>query len=296
MLEGVSRTGVGFGEPDALLLGGPAAANAHFNLKKSRGAPSVHLWYPTAKDAKIDRFYTEVTAKADPSWSYYMACGFSRGYFGIQVNSPTERRVIFSVWDAGNESTNRAKVPEENRVKLIAKGDGVFTDSFGNEGTGGHSHLVYPWKTGATHRFLITAEPAGNRTVYSGWFFFPDRGRWGLIASFSAPKDGGYLHGLYSFNEDFSGANGQLRRLATFGSQCVRTADGHWTELTTAKFTHTKDAYEDRLDRGAGLMNGRFFLSNGGGVELPTRYGDSIVRPPSGAMPSDLISLPKGSP
>lgn len=30
---------------------------------------------------------------------YYMACGWHRGYLGMQVNSPTERRIIFSVRD-----------------------------------------------------------------------------------------------------------------------------------------------------------------------------------------------------
>ena len=30
--------------------------------------------------------------------SYFMANGFAEGYFGIQVNSETERRILFSVW------------------------------------------------------------------------------------------------------------------------------------------------------------------------------------------------------
>ena len=42
--------------------------------------------------------------------TYYMACGWHRGYFGMQVNSPTERRIIFSVWDSGGEAVDRSKV------------------------------------------------------------------------------------------------------------------------------------------------------------------------------------------
>jgi hypothetical protein len=34
----------------------------------------------------------------DPIGSYFMANGFGEGYFGFQVNSKTERRVLFSVW------------------------------------------------------------------------------------------------------------------------------------------------------------------------------------------------------
>ena len=290
-LEGVSKTGSGFGDVDALLLDGPAAQGAHFSQAETRGAPSVHLWYTTPKGAQIAEFTNAVTVRDSPLWSYFMGCGFSRGYFGIQVNSPTERRIIFSVWDAGNEPTDRSKVAGDDRVRLIAKGPGVFSDSFGHEGTGGHSHLVYPWKTGQTYRFLVSARPDGTGTIYSGYFYFPQRKAWGLIASFRAPKDGGYLHGLYSFNEDFNGANGFERRRAEFGPQWIKTADGPWTELRTARFTHTKDGVQERLDRAAGVVGNRFFLSNGGFV--PTgdiKYGDEFTRPASGTRPD--ITLP----
>jgi hypothetical protein len=294
-LEGVSRSGPTFGAPDALLASGPGAAGAHFSLSKSRGAPSVHLWYSPPQDAKITWFYNEVTPTQTPLWSYFMACGFSRGYFGIQVNSPTERRIIFSVWDSGKEPTDRSKVAADDRVRLIAKGPGVFAGDFGNEGTGGHSHLIYPWKTGRTYRFLVSAQPDGTGTIYSGYFYFPEKKAWGLIASFRAPKDGGTLHGLYSFNEDFNGDNGYLRRYALFGPAWVRADEGTWSELTAASFTHTDDVRE-RPDRAGGVAGGRFFLSNGGYV--PTgdiKYGDRFTRPASGTPPRD-VALPSPAP
>ena len=103
-------------------------------------------------------------------------CGWHRGYFGMQVNSPEERRIIFSVWDRGNEPTDPNKVDEVDRVRLVAKGDGVFTGRFGNEGTGGHSHLKYPWKTGSTQKFLVTATPTDDtHTRFTGYYFHPDR-------------------------------------------------------------------------------------------------------------------------
>jgi hypothetical protein len=296
ILTGLSKTGKTFSSIEALLLDGPAVQNAHFSQAETRGAPSVHLWYTLPKDAQIAEFTNEVTVKTDPIWSYYMACGFSRGYFGIQVNSPTERRIIFSAWDAGKEPTDRSKVAQDNQVQLIAKGPNVFTGSFGHEGTGGHSHLVYPWKTGQTYRFAVTAQPDGTGTIYSGYFYFPERKAWGLIASFRAPKDGGYLHGLYSFNEEFNAANGFQKRQAEFGPQWIKTAGGTWAELRTAHFTYTKSGSKDRQDRAAGVDGDRFFLSNGGFVPTGVKYGDEFTRPVSGKQPEIMLPpLPQSS-
>ena len=291
-LRGIQRSGKDFGAIDALVLDEPAAVGALFNLTPQRGAPSVHLHYPLPDGVQAEWFYNEVTAKTDPLWSYYEACGFARGYFGIQVNSPTERRIIFSVWDSGKESTDRSKVAAEDRVQLLAKGDGVEASSFGNEGTGGHSHMVYPWKTGETYRFLVHARPEGDATIYTAWFYFPEKQAWGLIASFRAPKDGGYLRGLYSFNEDFDGANGQQKRLAEFGNQWVRTTDGRWLELTEARFTHTaRGLYKDRIDRAAGVVGNRFFLTSGNFEASTMEYGDVVKRPAVSTLP--VTELPK---
>ncbi len=289
-LEGLDRTGETFGDVAALLVTGPASNGAQFNRKERRNAASVHLGYPPAPNAPpVAAFYNEVTVRTDPVWSYYMACGFRRGYFGIQVNGPAERRIIFSVWDSGNEAVDRAKVAADDRVQLVAKGENVVASDFGNEGTGGHSHRVYPWKTGQTYRFLVTARAEAGHTVYSGWFFFPETKCWGLIASFRAPKDGGSLSGLYSFNENFGGANGDLRRQAEFGNQWIRTTGGTWRELTTARFTHDPTGKTDRTDYDAGLTkNGRFYLSNGGFVRAArtVRYGDSFTRPATNKPPA----------
>ncbi len=280
-LQGIKKSGDTFGTLKALLLNGTATQNAHFSLVERRNAASVHLSYPLPKGTQAEWFYNEVTVRTTPLWSYYEACGFQRGYFGIQVNSPTERRVIFSIWDAGKEPDKRDRVSEENLVKLLAKGENVVAESFGGEGTGGHSHLVYPWKLGETYRFLVHAQPSGTFTTYSGYFFFPETQKWGLIARFRAPKDGKYLDGLYSFNENFGGANGQLRRLAEFGNQWVRTKEGIWIDLQEARFTHDPHGRTERKDYDAGVKQGRFYLSNGGFVEGGVKYRDTLKRPAS---------------
>ena len=253
----------------ALVLDGAASKDAHFSMVERRNSASIHLGYTVPEDAKdeVEWFYLEVTPKTEPLWSYYMATGWHRGYFGMQVNSPTERRIIFSVWDSGGEAVDRDKVHDDNRVKLLAKGSGVDAGDFGNEGTGGHSHLVYPWKLGDTVHFLMRAQAEGDKTTYTGWFRDSKSKTWRLVASFRAPGDGKFLHGLYSFNENFGGQNGDERRVCEFGNGWIRTKSGKWIDLTEAKFTHDGHGKSERLDRSAGTIGKRFYLANGGFVE-----------------------------
>jgi hypothetical protein len=218
-----------------------------------------------------------------------MACGWHRGYFGMQVNSPTERRIIFSVWDSGNEAISRSKVNESNRVTLVAKGEGVYSGDFGNEGTGGHSHLKYKWKTGEKQRFIVTAQPTNSTfTIFSGYWFHPEKKEWMLISSWRAPHDGGYLRSLYSFSENFVGNNGHLRRKALYGNQWIRTDEDKWIELTESSFSYDSTGRADRLDRFMGVESGQFFLSHGGFVPGFTKSGEKFTRVATGQPPVPL--------
>ena len=289
-LESLNPKGQPFGDLDALVLDGLAIEDAHFNLKPRRNAASVHLFYPVDEDTKVQAFYCEMTGIEEPVWTYYMACGWHRGYFGMQVNSPTERRIIFSVWDSGDEAIDRDKVAGENRVRLMGKGEGVYAGDFGNEGTGGHSHLKYMWKTGKVQRFIVTAEPTDEtHTVYSGYYFHPDKLAWMLISSWKAPKEGGYMRGLYSFSENFGGANGHVLRKARYGNQWIRTAEGWWRELTVASFSHDRTGKADRLDRFMGIEDRQFYLSHGGFVPGFTEYGTKFTRPMTGQAPTYIV-------
>lgn len=288
-LESLNENGKPFGSIQTLVLSGNAVADCHFNLKERRNAASVHLMYPVPEDTQIAAFYCEVTAVEEPVTTFYMACGWHRGYFGMQVNSPEERRIIFSVWDSGNEAVDRDKVADENRVKLMGKGEGVFSGDFGNEGTGGHSHLKYMWKTGETQKFIVTAEPVEKTyTIYSGYWFHPEQKSWMLISSWKAPGEGGYMRGPHSFSENFWGSTGHVVRKARYGNQWIRTDEGKWLELTKAKFSHDPTGQSDRLDRFMGVEEGQFFLSHGGFVEGFSKYGEPFERPATGKAPSDL--------
>lgn len=278
--------GPDYGTITSLELRGKAVDGARFNLKERRNCASVHLKYPLASEQKAEWFYNEIRPKTDPKYTYYEACGWHRGYFGIQVNSPTERRIIFSVWDAGKEAVDRNKVGDDNRVKLLKKGDGVVAGDFGNEGTGGHSHMVYNWKTNAVHRFLVHAEPQGDATIYSGYYYFNEKKAWGLIAKFRAPKDGSFMKGLYSFNENFGGSNGDLQRMAEFGPVYIAGPDGKWKEHLEAQFSCDATGKADRFDYASGVKGDHWFLSNGGAYANGVKFGDKFsrmnttVRPP----------------
>jgi len=60
-----------------------------------------------------------------------MANGFGQGYFGFQVNSKTERTVLFSVWSA-YETDDPTQIPADYTVTLNQKGPGVSAQDFGN--------------------------------------------------------------------------------------------------------------------------------------------------------------------
>lgn len=290
-ISSINKVGKSIANIQSLELKGPATEGMHFNPVERRNAASVHLKYPISDSTKAMAFYNEIIVPegADHLYSYYMACGFKRGYFGIQVNSPTERRVIFSVWDAGNEAIDRNKVPDSNRVKLLAKGYNVVANDFGNEGTGGHSHFVYPWKSGEKYQFMVFAltDSAKASTIYSGYFFIPETGKWKLIASFRAPKDGNYLQNLYSFSENFWGINGQLERKAYFGNQWIQKSNGRWEELLTSKFSYDATGNAGhRIDYGAGVEGKQFYLSHGGFKPANILFGQSLFRQPTGQRPN----------
>jgi len=232
-----------------------------------RRGPSVHLSYSYPETEDFKWFYNEVTVPigSDPIGSYYMANGFAEGYFGIQVNSESERRILFSVWSSF-KTDNPGEIPKEEQIQLLKKGEGVYTGEFGNEGSGGQSYLVYNWKAGQTYSFLNSVEPDGvGNTVYTAYFMDPDVGEWMLIASFLRPKTNTWYKRPHSFLENFVPKNGYLTRMAFYDNQWLGDANGNWIELTEAKFTGDDIAKRNfRMDYEGGEENGQFYLKNGG--------------------------------
>jgi hypothetical protein len=288
-VKGISRSGSTFGQVSALRVDTPVAinyANDAANYYWSRRGPSVHLGYTAP--ANTEYFYNEVTVPVgqDKVGSYYMANGFGQGYMGIQVVSPSERWVLFSVWDADNGA----------KTTLVNKGPGVVDNSFGGEGTGGQSHLTYNWVAGNTYRFITRARPDGaGSTDYSAWFFAPEAGSWRLIATWRRPATTTWLTGVYSFLENFIDTNGYMERRALFGNQWARNTAGTWTELTTARFTGDATATNaQRMDYAGGLQNGQFYLRNGGFFASYVTTNQNFTRPATGQVPAvDVTTLPQ---
>ena len=287
-LQGVSKSGSTFGEVSAVKVASTVAlnyANDPANYYWSRRGPSVHMGYTAP--ANTEYFYNEVTVPTgeDAIGSYFMANGFSQGYMGIQVNSASERRVLFSVWDA----------PSGAKTTLVSKGPGVIDNAFGGEGTGGQSYLLYNWAAGSTYRFITRARPDGaGSTIYSAWFFAPEAGSWRYIASWKRPEIATYLTGNHSFLENFLDYNGHLGRRVLFGNQWARNANGSWSELTAGRLTGDATATNaQRMDYAGGVENGRFYLRNGGFFSPPVVVNQNFARPALGVAPSvDVSALP----
>jgi hypothetical protein len=291
-VQGVRRSGSEFGRISDLVVRSPTAGLDPVFVKTNddnmfywgRRGPSVHLGYQVPRDVDIEYSYSEITVPegGDPIGSFYMANGFGEGYFGIQTKSPTERWVLFSVWSPF-QTDDPAKIPETDRVLLLGKGDGVQAGEFGNEGSGGQSYRVYPWKTGTTYRFLNAAKPDGRgHTDYAAWIAEAPDGEWSLIARFRRPKTDKHLTGFHSFLENFAAENGHLSRTSHHSNQWVRDTGGRWHEVTQARFTGDATAGgRHRLDYAGGVRDGGFFLKNGGffddPVPLNTRFERSTT-------------------
>lgn len=261
-----------------------------------RRGPSVHLSYTLPENKNFKWFYNEVTVPkgSDPIGSYYMANGFAEGYFGIQVNSETERRILFSVWSPF-KTDNPGEIPDSEKIKLLKKGTDVYTGEFGNEGSGGQSYLKYNWKAGKTYSFLNSVQPDGNgNTVYTAYFMDPEVGKWMLIASFLRPKTDTWYKRPHSFLENFVPESGHLERTANYGNQWVSDAEGNWQEMTEAKFTGDDIAKRRyRMDFGGGEKASQFYLRNGGFFNGEIELNSMHVRKATRIAPKiNLSELP----
>lgn len=299
-LQGVEKTGEVFGEVSDLIINDPMDKLVYvkdFSTYWGRRGPSVHLNYEMPKEP-TEWFYNEVTVPktGEVLASYYMANGFGEGYFGMQFNSPTERRILFSVWSPF-ETQDPKKIPEEDRIKMLRKGEGVHIGEFGNEGSGGQSYLKYNWKAGVTYPFLMQVRPDGKgNTVYTAYFYATDEKQWRLIASFQRPKTDTWYKRAHSFLENFSPEQGYLPRQVMFNNQWTLGTDGVWREITQGSFSHDGTASAGvRKDYQGGVEGKKgFYLKNCGFFNESTTYGTRFERPAKGKQPKiDFTSLEK---
>ena len=292
-LQGVTKTGTTIADIKNIVLNGEITKSKLYFVNEDfyfgRRGPSVHLSYKTPENKDVLWYYNEINVPEgeDVLGSYYMANGFKDGYFGIQVNSETERRILFSVWSPYN-TQNPKDIPDEYKIKLLGKGEGVTTGEFGNEGSGGQSYKVFNWKAGLTYKFLLKGVPTNNdETDYTAYFFTPEDNEWHLIASFRRPKTSRYLQNFYSFLENFRTDTGYISRKANYLNQWVYTTDGLWTELTEAKFTADATARkESRMDYAGGVTGNTFYMKNCGFFNETTEINSMFTREANGIAPN----------
>lgn len=303
-IKGIDKTKDQFPSLQALSVSGTAITAKTSYVKNNEGnffhwgrrGPSVHLNYIQPDGVNAEWYYNEVTVPPgeDLLGSYFMANGFGEGYFGMQVNSPTERHILFSVWSPFNTDDPKS-IPESHRIKMLKKGEGVHTGEFGNEGAGGQSYLNYMWKAGNTYRFLLHGVPGtDSTTTYTAYFFAPELNKWQLIASFKRPRTQTYLKRFHSFLENFSPVQGDQTRMVKFDNQWICDDKGNWIELSKARFTTDNTGAKGyRMDYAGGIEQGAFFLKNCGFFNHYTTPKTIFTRSEKGKKPEiDFARLP----
>ncbi len=258
--------------------------------KEYRAARSVHLGYPAGEGLA---FYNEMIVDKSVNGSYFMACGWNTGYFGIQQLGAGDKKVaIFSVWDP-TQGDDPGAVKTEDRVELLYEGEGVRIKRFGGEGTGGQCMCDYDWKLGATNRFILSAKVEGGKTAYTAWLQVGDA--WKKLATFRTRTKGKPLSGYYSFIEDFrrDGKSVGEERRARFGNGWVKTTAGAWTPLNRARFTASGAEFESKENIDAGTQSGCFFLATGGDIKMSRDLNSYVELPaPAATTAQPPVGLP----
>lgn len=298
----VQKSGAAFPELISLSISGKSVNDTVYFVNNpeyyywGRRGPSVHLNY-TLPVGDVEWFYNEVTVPEgfDPLGSYFMACGFAEGYFGFQVNSERERRILFSVWSPF-QTDNPNEIPEDEKVLLNKKHENTRSQSFGGEGSGGQNYMIYNWIAGITYKFLLRCRPDPARKGYTEYtaFFHSPEGGWMLIASNSRPKIVTYYKRPHSFLENFNPQTGHITRKVYFDNQWAYVVGKGWQEVTDCRFTYDNTAQQkQRLDYKGGIENEQFFLQNCGFFSDYVNYQTPFVRSKKNKMPDiDFEKLP----
>lgn len=105
------------------------------------GTPSVHLNYSSVKTAIS--MTTEMTITQSASRTFFVACGFQRGYFGIQdINNAGEQPVLFSIWDIGSTCVVTGKRPEPSLTSGLVTRFATYDPSFLISGSSNNERIT----------------------------------------------------------------------------------------------------------------------------------------------------------
>lgn len=211
-------------------------------------ALAQHLWWNLEGQKDATCLYGEITVLATAPGIYYCGANWhpgepAGGYCGIQHNSGTERRTIFSIWDT--TPTLHPKVTEADPKTIFNR--------FGGEGEGAHTHMIWLWNVGDTFQFFVSKQQGEGDTTETRYYVF-DRSqkKWLHSATISNPNGGKASvatigGGLNSFLENFAGKDKEVPKLALYRlwlgnsvdrMRCLTRArgDGTWGQLHDAYF------------------------------------------------------------
>ena len=269
-------------------------------------SPSVHLHYTSEKAPNTESYdwvYQEVLVPPveegfSHTATYWESIGFSGGYLGLQNNTDTWRRILFSVWDQIDADKYKAAglpLPPDSLVTLVDKGDNINANGFGGEGTGGQSYRQHArtWKEGVPVKFLfnVRKDQADCATCLSGkkptvilsaWYcaYEPDmpgpddipaelKG-WHYIASWRRPFVDKYQSGTGSFIENYGSANGHLPRKGYYYNTYNRNQQtGKWYHFNKSTGSNTDGNTGQRIDFEYGVSTDpghtdKFYMLSGG--------------------------------
>jgi hypothetical protein len=218
-------------------------------LLSSVNLPAQHLWWNLEGQRDATCLYGEITVLATHPAIYYCGANWhpgeaAGGYCGIQHNSATEMRTIFSIWDTS--PTLHPKVTEADPKTVHGRFDG--------EGEGGHTHMLWPWKVGETFQFFVQKQPGAQPDTTDTRYYVFDRtaGKWLHSATINNPNGGKSSvttlgGGMNSFLENFLGRDRELPKVALYRLwlgpsvdklKCLTRAggDGTWGQLHGAYF------------------------------------------------------------
>src|SRR3954467_7536370 len=79
-----------------------------------KAARTVNLVYETGQ---ADVYYNEMVVEKVADGSFYMACGWNNGYFGLQqYDGDNKRALIFAVWNATDTNLEGGKAAPPAQV------------------------------------------------------------------------------------------------------------------------------------------------------------------------------------
>lgn len=212
-------------------------------------AQAQHLWWNLDGQQDATCIYGEVTVLATHHAIYYCGANWhpgepAGGYCGIQHNGPNERRTIFSIWDTSPQL----------HPKVTAADPKTIFNRFGGEGTGAHTHMLWPWKVGDTFQFFVHKLAGQKPDTTDARYYVYDRSqeKWLHSATITCPNGGKKSvttigGGLNSFLENFAGRDQAVPKLALYRLwlgptvdklKCLARAggDGIWGQLHGAYF------------------------------------------------------------